>query len=273
MGSDPQSYLQAMHELEHRECKKRIAELEAAACEARTSLGAAIAQSLADQERRNQMSDDAREMQPETVYPVENAYRMVPIGEALDPDAMRRDRDAQLQGQEYYRLEMLARDRKLEQAERRCAELAAALEPMKAACDEFIRKVECGEALSRRSYRQMKDAVNANDHAAILLAHDAQVERETLERVWRVRPQIPCCPEWAHAIRAEFAPKEETCADPTAPVASCVTCGKPVHTCERKQSVNNDYCCPLHTDGVELAGGRWICSEACAPKGESDERD
>ena len=46
MGSDPQSYLQAMHELEHRECKKRIAELEAAACEARTSLGAAIAQSL-----------------------------------------------------------------------------------------------------------------------------------------------------------------------------------------------------------------------------------
>ncbi len=28
MGSDPQSYLQAMHDAEHRECDRRIAELE-----------------------------------------------------------------------------------------------------------------------------------------------------------------------------------------------------------------------------------------------------
>lgn len=28
------------------------------------------------------------------------------------------------------------------------------------ACQEFIRKCECGEAKSKRSYKQMKDAVN-----------------------------------------------------------------------------------------------------------------
>ena len=39
------------------------------------------------------------------------------------------------------------------------AQLIAAAPDLFAACKEFVRKVECGEARSVRSYRQMKDAI------------------------------------------------------------------------------------------------------------------
>lgn len=39
------------------------------------------------------------------------------------------------------------------------AKLIAAAPELLAACQEFVRKVECGEARSRRSYKQMKAAI------------------------------------------------------------------------------------------------------------------
>jgi len=39
------------------------------------------------------------------------------------------------------------------------AALIAAAPELLAACQEFVRKVECGEAHSRRSYAQMKEAI------------------------------------------------------------------------------------------------------------------
>ena len=39
------------------------------------------------------------------------------------------------------------------------AGLISALPDLLAACQEFVRKVECGEASSRRSYKQMKAAI------------------------------------------------------------------------------------------------------------------
>jgi len=39
------------------------------------------------------------------------------------------------------------------------AKLIAAAPDLLAACKEFVRKVECGEARSRRSYAQMKEAI------------------------------------------------------------------------------------------------------------------
>jgi len=39
------------------------------------------------------------------------------------------------------------------------ARLIAAAPELLAACQEFVRKVECGEARSRRSYKQMKAAI------------------------------------------------------------------------------------------------------------------
>jgi len=51
--------------------------------------------------------------------------------------------------------------------------LAAALDLTKAACEEFVRKCECGEARSQRSYRQMKDALrDIVDPKAIFHDHD-----------------------------------------------------------------------------------------------------
>jgi|WetSurMetagenome_2_1015567.scaffolds.fasta_scaffold359075_2 hypothetical protein len=110
---------------------------------------------------------------------------------------------------------------------------------------------------------------------AILRERDAQVERETLARVMRRKPSSLLTPgyamalrDWSDEIDREFAPN--VCSDPSAPIVPCITCGKPVHTCERTTAVGNDYCCPVHPDGVELSDGRWICSEECEPKGESD---
>ena len=40
------------------------------------------------------------------------------------------------------------------------AHLAAAAPDLLAACREFVRKVECGEARSKRSYAQMKAAID-----------------------------------------------------------------------------------------------------------------
>lgn len=40
------------------------------------------------------------------------------------------------------------------------AKLFAAAQYLLAACEEFVRKCECGEARSKRSYAQMKDAIN-----------------------------------------------------------------------------------------------------------------
>lgn len=37
--------------------------------------------------------------------------------------------------------------------------LKAENEALRAACEEFVRKVECGEARSVRSYKQMKEAL------------------------------------------------------------------------------------------------------------------
>lgn len=39
------------------------------------------------------------------------------------------------------------------------ARLIAAAPELLAACQEFVRKCECGEARSKRSYSQMKDAI------------------------------------------------------------------------------------------------------------------
>ncbi len=57
---------------------------------------------------------------------------------------------------------------------------------------------------------------------------------------------------------------EKICADPNAAVVACGQCGGPVHTCDRKLPNNNDFRCPVHTDGVEMWDGRWACSERCA---------
>ena len=52
------------------------------------------------------------------------------------------------------------------------ARLIAAAPELLAACVEFVRKCECGEARSARSYRQMKDAIaRAEGREA---THDAQ---------------------------------------------------------------------------------------------------
>jgi hypothetical protein len=62
----------------------------------------------------------------------------------------------------------------------------------------------------------------------------------------------------------------ESCADPDAPLESCFVCGKSIHTCERKEAVNNSYLCPVHGDGWQRGDGAWICSEECDQKYEAD---
>lgn len=52
------------------------------------------------------------------------------------------------------------------------------------------------------------------------------------------------------------------CCDPLAPLATCAYCEGTVHTCERKESVNNDYRCPAHPDDRQ-DGDKWFCSESC----------
>lgn len=47
----------------------------------------------------------------------------------------------------------------------KCADEHSALCLCEEACREFIRKVECGEARSRRSYKQMKEAIELLDKA------------------------------------------------------------------------------------------------------------
>jgi hypothetical protein len=53
------------------------------------------------------------------------------------------------------------------------------------------------------------------------------------------------------------------CCDPNAKKIPCVACGKPVYTCERETSIDNDYRCPAHPDGCEISNNLWVCSEAC----------
>jgi hypothetical protein len=52
----------------------------------------------------------------------------------------------------------------------------------------------------------------------------------------------------------------ESGVDPNVPVVKCAVCGKDVHTCERKEAVDEDYTCPVHRDGCELTDGRCVCS-------------
>lgn len=49
-----------------------------------------------------------------------------------------------------------ARSNRMTQAESE----RAAVEEMRAACEEFVRKVECGEARSKRSYAQIKSSLS-----------------------------------------------------------------------------------------------------------------
>lgn len=118
----------------------------------------------------------------------------------------------------------------LEAAERKCAELAAAL-------DTLRRTGEClrhwhdwgrdneGVVISSRSFWEFHEALDETpDTSAILATYRAQVARETLERVYTCRPQYPDedvpqsyvaeilegQKDWAEAIEAEFAPKGES---------------------------------------------------------------
>lgn len=57
--------------------------------------------------------------------------------------------------------------------------------------------------------------------------------------------------------------KISSCVDPHAPVHPCVICDTPVFTCERKESLNNSYLCPVHPNGIETRHGLWVCSDDC----------
>lgn len=58
----------------------------------------------------------------------------------------------------------------------------------------------------------------------------------------------------------------EECAEPDAPKENCVSCGKIVHTCERKTPVNDSYLCPAHGEGWQLDDGVWVCGAECEEK-------
>jgi hypothetical protein len=60
--------------------------------------------------------------------------------------------------------------------------------------------------------------------------------------------------------RAAKAEKEPVCADPSAPLDSCVYCKGVVHTCEKAEGP--DYRCPAHPNERE-DNGAWFCSETC----------
>lgn len=53
------------------------------------------------------------------------------------------------------------------------------------------------------------------------------------------------------------------CVDPDAPIERCIVCRGPVHTCERSEPVNNNYCCPEHPHGYEVGINKWVCSDKC----------
>lgn len=56
---------------------------------------------------------------------------------------------------------------------------------------------------------------------------------------------------------------ENRCVQPNATWVRCCICKKAIKTCERKISVNNDYRCPEHPQGVQLDSGEWTCSQKC----------
>jgi hypothetical protein len=97
---------------------------------------------------------------------------------------------------------------RVEQAEAKCAELAAAL----AYIDEKCQLYGSSDAARGRI------RIVLNDPSALLLAYRAQVERETLERVKDIacghacvkyHGLCECGPAIAGEIEAEFAPKED----------------------------------------------------------------
>ena len=113
------------------------------------------------------------------------------------------------------------------EAQHKCVELAGALEEMAAVLDNESDVEDCPGELGVRAnpamrYGQELDRIKRNS-AAILAAHDAEVERETLERVVKRRPSgYYTCPDgevtkvmvtlecWEDAIQKEFAPKGES---------------------------------------------------------------
>jgi len=66
----------------------------------------------------------------------------------------------------------------------------------------------------------------------------------------------------AKIAELEAALRKSKCCDPLAPLATCAYCKGTVHTCERKEPVNNDYRCPAHPDDRQ-DGDKWFCSESC----------
>jgi hypothetical protein len=60
----------------------------------------------------------------------------------------------------------------------------------------------------------------------------------------------------------------DKCANPNTPVEFCLYCGKEVYTCERDESVNNSYLCPVHPNGFEDKYGNWFCNDVCYKEAE-----
>lgn len=56
---------------------------------------------------------------------------------------------------------------------------------------------------------------------------------------------------------------DDKCCDPKSPTQKCVVCGETIYTCERENSVNDSYLCPVksHNNGVESVGGLWVCND------------
>lgn len=61
---------------------------------------------------------------------------------------------------------------------------------------------------------------------------------------------------------------KENCVNSHAPIEFCLYCGKEVHTCERNESVNNSYLCPVHPNGFEDKYGNWFCNDVCYKEAE-----
>lgn len=80
------------------------------------------------------------------------------------------------------------------------------------------------------------------------------------------------CYDWEIKImkqndqQAQKSTEESTenfiCCDPNAPIVPCHYCSKNVNTCEREISVNDDYRCPKHPNGLEYQG-YWFCDAKC----------
>lgn len=56
------------------------------------------------------------------------------------------------------------------------------------------------------------------------------------------------------------------CCNPNASKEKCVVCGSDVFTCERLEPVDNNYCCPVHPDGIQSFEGLWFCGNDCYDK-------